>query len=615
MKRHLIIYLLAISAAAYAGEVTPESFPLEDLDRTEIWMEDTTQAAESIGTPLDESGAENSAESVFETDRFDELLNESKVHFVNALIADHFNDSLEVQLQLRLSFEVLTDIEIFNNLNAAQYEELYRFTTRLISDFNKFAPEAKALSDQFSVNDLRLAMDDIAEDFVEVGDKDSIRIIEDREGHLPIILNSRVERMISFFQTQGKDNFQEWLNRKLVYEPAFKEILSKYGVPEELLYLSMIESGFKPNAYSYAQAMGQWQFMYYTGKLYGLKRDYWVDERMDFIKATDAAARHLNDLHDDLGDWYLAMAAYNAGAGRIRRAISREGTRDFWKMRLLPKQTRNYVPTVLAAAIICRNPEDYGFSVNSNITSLSYDTLTIGKSIEIESIARACDVKYDDIKYLNPELRKHSTPNRSYTVRVPKGSRDKFLVAYENIDEVPTVEYYTHRVKRGETLSRISRKYGVSVRDIMSANKLGNKQPILIGQKLVIPVPGTVVPSTERITNQPDYSATRDKIVYRVKKGDTLGHIAEMHNTSASNIRTWNNLRYGQYIYPNQKLVIWVSKKQIDGDGYYIVQNGDTLTLISQKTGVSLDELKRLNPSINYSKIFPGDKIKVNAAN
>ncbi len=553
------------------------------------------------------------AETFYEADRFEALFNEAKIHYANALIAEHYADTFEVQFQLRLTFEALSDMEVFNNLDQIQYQELTRFTERLVHDFKDFAPEAISLHDQFSVSDLRDAMEYLAEDM----SSENFKVIDDRDGHIPIISNSRVESLIRFFQTRGKDSYQAWLNRMPEYEILYKQTFKKYELPEELIYLSMIESGLRPNAYSYARAVGLWQFMYSTGKNYGLRRDYWIDERLCPVKSTEAAARHLKDLYEEFGDWYLVMAAYNAGSGRVYRAFQRDRTRDFWKMYSLPKETRNYVPTFLAAAIIARDPEAYGFSLpQSQLNFWTYDTLTIDKSVELESIAKVSGVKYQDLKDINPQLRQHSTPNYAYTIRLPQGKREVVLNALESFHVVHEVQYTVHTVRRGDTLTRISRTYGVPIREIMTANRLRNNQPIIIGQKLTIPNPGyseSVASTSTRTQPLPDYSGNNEKIVYTVRKNDTLGHIAERYGTTASNIRHWNNLRYGQYIYPGQKLTLWVPKKNIASvtDDIYTVQSGDSLHRISQKTGVTVNQLKTLNPNINPSRIYPGDTIRI----
>lgn len=611
-------------------------------------------------------------ESVVESDRFQILFNEAKVHFADALVAQYEKDTIEIELQLRLTFESLSDIEVFNNLDEIEYNELMRFTNRLIHDFRKYVPDKAKLNEQFSVSDMRESMEYLAEDYIVPDTKEKIKIIEDREGHIPIILNSRVERIINYFQSRGKSIFQTWLNRKPQYEDLFKKILDEKEMPEELIYLAMIESGFKPTAYSYAYAVGQWQFIYATGKRYGLNRDYWVDERRDPVKSTFAAASYLEDLYDYYGDWYLSMAAYNAGRGRINRAIRYNDTRDFWKMHSLPRQTRNYVPTVLAATIISMNPEKYGFQLpNMGSDKYEYDTLHINNSIELRSIAKICNTKYSKIKELNPELRRYSTPNYDYVLKIPKGQKNKVKgsISGKINDKVKEVEYSVYKVRRGDSLIRISRKFGVSVSDIMSVNHLKNRQPILIGQKLVIPKSGSVSRTTKRAYR--NYSSTHNKVIYKVKKGDNLGAIAEIFGIRASNIRSWNGLRYGEYIYPGQKLniwtkksnysnssnrkviytikkgdtiggiaeiyntkasqvrkwnnfsygktiypgdkiVIWISDNSDSSSNYYTVRRGDSLKRISKRINVSVQKLRSLNPNITPSKIYPGDKIRIN---
>ncbi|MCK5520132.1 MAG: LysM peptidoglycan-binding domain-containing protein, partial [Candidatus Marinimicrobia bacterium] len=542
---------------------------------SEGYSHDIFIADTSLLTNLAINDSSAGSETLLESDRFDELFGEAKIHYTNALIADHFKDSLEAQIQLGLCFESLTDIEVFNNLDDIQYEEITRFSARLISDFKKLSPEDGDLtvSDRFSVSDLRLDIEHLDDSYFD-GLDSTIEIIEDRDGHLPIIINDRVRRIIKFFQNDGKEDFQAWLNRLPHYENLLVPILKEEGLPEEFLYLSMIESGLKTNAYSYARAMGLWQFIYATGKHYGLKRDYWIDERMDFEKSTHAAARYLKDLHEEFGDWYLAMAAYNYGEGRIRRNIRWEGTRDFWKMRNMPRETRNYVPTVLAAAVISKDPEKYGFKIKSGkLNFTSWDTVSINKSVEIETIARACSSSYKVLKQLNPELRKHATPQKDYLLRIPSNTRKQFLAAYDKFDALPS--FQVHIVRRGETLTRISRKYGTSVRSIMSANKLHNRQPILIGQKLTIPIPGYKGGSSIHYTSKPDLSGTHEKQTHIVRKGQNLGFIAEEYKTRASKIRDWNRLKYKDFIYPNQKLIIWVPKSSISGSGY-TVRRGDS---------------------------------------
>ncbi|MEA3499720.1 MAG: LysM peptidoglycan-binding domain-containing protein [Candidatus Marinimicrobia bacterium] len=664
------IVIIVIAFFTFGCSSTSKSIEKNDKVNTDSSIVNNVESENFENKSVEDSNAV--IESAFESDRFQVLFNEAKIHFADALIAQYEKDTVEVELQLRLTFESLSDIEVFNNLGEIEYNELMRFTNRLIHDFRKYVPDKAKLNEQFSVSDMRESMEYLAEDYIVPDTKEKIKIIEDREGHIPIILNNRVERIINYFQSKGKNIFQIWLNSKSKYEVLFNKILDEKEMPKELIYLAMIESGFKPTAYSYAYAVGQWQFIYATGKRYGLNRDYWVDERRDPVKSTYAAANYLKDLYDYYGDWYLSMAAYNAGRGRINRAIRYNDTRDFWKMHSLPRQTRNYVPTVLAATIISMDPEKYGFQLPKIATDkYEYDTLRIKNSIELRSIAKICNTKYSTIKELNPELRRYSTPNYDYVLKIPKGQRNKVKgsISKKINDKVKEVEYSVYKVKRGDSLIRISRIFGVSVSDIMSVNHLRNRQPILIGQKLIIPKSGSVRSTTKRAYG--NYSSTHNKVIYKVKKGDNLGAIAENFGIRASNIRSWNNLRYREYIYPGQKLTIWTKRSNYStssnhkviytikkGDNlggiaeiyntraaeirkwnnfsygktiypgqkiviwipdnsnsssnYYTVRRGDSLKLISKRINVSVQKLKRLNPNITPSKIYPGDKIRIN---
>jgi len=415
---------------------------------------------------------------------------------------------------------------------------------------------------------------------------------------------------------------QNWIKTKATYERLFRKILREKGVPEEFIYLSMLESEMKTDALSYVGAMGQWQFMDYTAKSFGLKYNYWVDERRDPIKATEAAAKYMLYLYEEFNDWYLVMAAYNAGEGRVGRSVRYEQTRDYWQMKTLPRATRKYVPHIVAVAAICMNPEKYGFT-DYKPKSIwgDFDTLTLDQSYELEKIARVCGIKFDKLREINPELRKLNTPAYKYTIRLPKGKRSVLQREILVMEAAPT--HVIYKVRAGDTLSEIALKYGMTIQDIVNANKLKSKSQIYIGQKLVLPQGGSSSLTSGSTYNQksssksssgkPDLSASHRKIIYKVKPGDTLGDIAEIYDTRASRIRVWNGLVYGEFIHPKQKLTIWVPK----GNSYqtvaqyYTVKRGDSFEKIAGKYGLSTKELKKLNPSMNYSKIYPGDKIRI----
>ncbi|MBN2781169.1 MAG: LysM peptidoglycan-binding domain-containing protein [Candidatus Marinimicrobia bacterium] len=553
---------------------------------------------------------------------FDQFLSQAKVHYVDAVFARDDGDSLEVEFQLSIIFDILARIESYNNMDQIQYEQFTGFTDRIIREFEEYAPQMRELHEKFTLSDLQEAMQSLTDDyFADDGSKDYI-VLEDRDGHVPIIINNRVETAIKMFQTKRRGDMQSWIVTKAFYERLFRKILREHQVPEEFIYLSMLESEMKTDARSYMNAIGQWQFMDYTAKSFGLKIDYWVDERRDPIKATEAAARYLLYLYEEFNDWYLVMAAFNAGEGRVGRSIGYEHTRDYWKMKTLPRATRGYVPNIMAVAAICMEPEKYGF-VDHKPKPIwgDFDTLTIRQSYELEKIARVCGITFNKLKEINPELRKLSTPAYSYVLRLPKGKRSVLQQELHALEVSPSTLVY--KVKAGDTVSEISIKYGVSVEDIVRANKLKNKSQIFVGQTLNIPQAGSSYltagntyadnGSVSSVSGKPDLSASHRKIIYVVKPGDTLGDIAERYDTRASRIRVWNGLVYGEFIHPNQKLNIWVPK----GDSYqtvkqyYTVKAGDSFEKIAQRYNIPVNELKKLNPSINYSKIYPGDKIRI----
>ena len=552
---------------------------------------------------------------------FDQHLTQAKVHYVDALIAQDENDSLEVEFQLSIVFEILARIESYNTMDEIQYGQFRVFTDKIVREFQDYDPQMRALHEQFTLSDLQSAMQNLTDEYFSGFDDKDYIVLEDRDGHLPIIINNRVESAIKMFQTRRRGDMQNWIREKAVYERLFRSILRENNVPEEFIYLSMLESELKTDARSYVGAMGQWQFMDYTAKSFGLKMDYWVDERRDPIKSTEAAARYLLYLYEEFNDWYLVMAAYNAGEGRVGRSIRYERTRDYWKLRTLPRATRNYVPYILAVAAISIEPEKYGFTNVSPLPTWGdFDTLTLNQSYELETIARACGVSYNRLRDLNPELRKLITPPYNYVIRLPRGTRNVLAREINAMEAAPT--HVVYNVRSGDTLSEIGIRYSVTVQDIVRTNKLDDKSRIFVGQKLIIPQGGASYqpsgttqsrPAASAATGKPDLSASHRKIVYVVKPGDTLGEIAEIYDTRASRIRVWNGLVYGEHIYPNQKLNIWVPKGETyeTVKQFYTVKAGDSFEKIARNYGITVNDLKKLNPGMNYSRIYPGDKVRI----
>jgi membrane-bound lytic murein transglycosylase D len=287
---------------------------------------------------------------------------------------------------------------------------------------------------------------------------------------IPITINKGVEWFLDYFQSSGRKTFRSWLIRSGRYLRMIRKTFKDYQLPTDLAYLALIESGFNHEAYSPCHAVGIWQFIRGTAKGYGLKINWWVDERRDPEKSTIAAAKHLSDLYHEFGSWYLAMAGYNAGAGRIRWAIRKAGTKDYWylaRKRLLRKETRSYVPKMIAATLIAKEPERYGFNELEYLPPLSCDKFTVNDATALKLIASLLDTTEGEIALLNPELKRWCTPpGVRYTLKIPcgKGELLKKGLAQMNIKKM--MAFTVHKIEKGETLSTIAKRYGSSVTPI-----------------------------------------------------------------------------------------------------------------------------------------------------
>jgi membrane-bound lytic murein transglycosylase D len=372
--------------------------------------------------------------------------------------------------------------------------------------------------------------------------------------NIPIILNDSVESNLEYFKTRGRAVFQIWLDRAARYIPVMKGIFKAKNLPEDLVYVAMIESGLNPYAVSWCRAVGQWQFMPATGKLYGLKVDWWIDERKDPIKSTNAAAEHLKDLHSLFGSWPLAIASYNAGAGKVQRAVLRTRSDDFWDLRAsryIKKETKNYVPTWMAATIIAKNPEAYGFTATA-ANPYQYDEVVIEESTDLRLIARCAECTYQDIKELNPEIKRWVTPPNydRYMLRIPVGKKETFLANYDAISPEQKIKWDRHEVRKGETLSSLAKQYNTSPESIRDINGL-KKNRIAPGKHLLIPIDLNGKNHDQSYLSM-EQTSKQQQILYRVRRGETLNRIAKKHNVTIADIREWNkgigSVRTGQKI-------------------------------------------------------------------
>jgi len=378
-----------------------------------------------------------------------------------------------------------------------------------------------------------------------------------------VTMNDRVKYWIDFLQGRNREKTRLWLERSGRYAPMIRERLRARGMPEDLIYLALIESGFSPRAYSRAHAAGIWQFIAETGRRYGLEVSSYVDERRDPLRATDAALDYLQDLYRRFGSWYLAAAAYNTGENRVERILRQRagGARGddalFWKISpYLPRETRDYVPLMLAAAHIAKNPEKYGFKNLKYHEPLRYEEVAVPGGTALRSIARAAGVHEGEVKDLNPHLIRGATPpGRTWSVRIPVGRRQIFAQNFGRVVEEVRWAGATHTVRRGETLTHIARRYGTSVQALRAANGWPDPRQIRAGQQLRIPGAGGEN-AVQVVKTRASAEGGAGWSVYRVRRGDSLWSISRRHGVTVRQLQEWNNLGRRSQIVPGQRLRI-----------------------------------------------------------
>lgn len=379
-----------------------------------------------------------------------------------------------------------------------------------------------------------------------------VRDPEAAEARLPLEINDRVEAWINYFQNVIPERFGLYLARKGAYERMIRQKLRERAMPQDLIYLALIESGMNPNAYSRAAAVGMWQFISSTGRMYDLEVSHWVDERRDPEMATDAALSYLQDLYDRFGSWYLAAAAYNGGPGRVSRGLARVDGGTFWDLadaRLLRSETRNYVPKLIAAAIIGNDPERYGFAGIEPHDVLAFETVSVPDATSFDVLADVVGTDEETLRTLNPQYPQRVTPpGRQAELKVPVGTGVSFAARYAEIPPDKRVSWTYHVVQRGQTLGQIAARYGTSVGALRAAN--GNVDPrrLSIGRRLVIPRPtrmaqagGSTSSAASRVSEQSRLESAGPVTVV-VRRGDSLWSIARRHSVSTRDLMQWNNL-------------------------------------------------------------------------
>jgi membrane-bound lytic murein transglycosylase D len=459
--------------------------------------------------------------------------------------------------------------------------------------------------------DIRLLVADLLTRHYHAGRTAAARPTASWDLGIRVVDNEYVRREIQSFTTKERELFIEGYRRSGRYRPMILGRLEESGLPSQLSWLPLVESWFKVRAYSRASAVGMWQFISSTGLRYGLTRDAWVDERFDPEKATEAAIGYLLDLHGMFGDWPKALAAYNCGEARVTRLQRRSDEYlDFWDLyERLPRETRRYVPRLFAAIAIIEDPDKYGMTLpEPDQPDTDVVTVTVERAVQLEKVDALLGLPKGTLADLNPELRYKGTPKRAYGLRVPARYEETLVARIDSVPEwkPPQTQYVVHRVRRGQTLSVIARRYGTSVRAIMLANNLRSANRIREGQRLRIPVRGSG--RVRRV------SRTAVDGVHTVHRGDTLGAIARAYGTTVSRIQRDNGLS-STTIYPGQRLRVGPASSgssSSNGDGRaYTVRRGDTLGAIADRHGVGLSALLRANGLSRRSTIYPGQELVI----
>ena len=455
------------------------------------------------------------------------------------------------------SFDQAVNILLEGDIDVRSDERLQRELDKISEGVNQLEVAALQQGDGFTEQKSQPAPIDEANDVTFPVDPNlkarAEQQVRETRSDLPLLINDYVASYINFYSTRGHGTLERALVRSGRYQDMIKRVLKEEGVPQDLIYLAEAESGFEPLALSRAGARGMWQFMASRAKGYGLQRSWWIDERQDPEKSTRAAARHLRDLYNQFGDWYLAMAAYNSGPGNVQQAVRRTGYADFWelyKRNVLPKETKNYVPIILAFTVMAKNPAQYGLDKIQAALPQETDTVRINYPVDLRLVAECVDADLQTLTELNPSLLRLTTPKDStYDLRLPLGTKDKFEQAMAAIPVDKRVAWRYHHVAAGDTLDSIARHYHTSPSAIREVNNLQG-QDLQADSKIIIPI------TAGRSADARTVAYSRKPTRYKVRRGDTVSSVADDFGVPADRLRHWNRLK-GDHLTSGRMLVIY----------------------------------------------------------
>ncbi len=564
-------------------------------------------------------------------------------YYDEAMIALDNNDFSYAEAQIDSAAILSASIDISSITEESLALRYVNTLSTLFQKYGKIYQEGDVEEIEETPDWLDMLSETDAEDFKkgQWKDQELRQIIEkiNLSSDLPIDCNDNVIKAVRYFQTVNRKAMKRWIRRSGRYMPMIHEVLEESGLPVDLFYHCVLESGLSPKAYSSAHCSGLWQFSSSTGRMYGLTRTHWYDERRDPVKSTKAAARYLKDLYKIYGDWRIVLAAYNWGPTGVNRQL-KKGKTDFWEMRV-PRETRNHVSAFMALIVISKAPELFGYDHIEKEPVFDFDVVELPYT-NLRTAAKCAGVDYEVLKDLNTELRRGYTPSgMTYSLRIPAGTKEQFLAEYARL---PKEKYTpqavdTYYVRKGDTLSGIAESFHVSVDRIVDENNIRNRNRLSVGQPLRIPGRHSASTATASTTTATKQTFTQSEIItaeknaktYKVRRNDSLSTIAARHGTNVSMIQALNNMGGKTRIVPGQTLKIPVEKaadsislpsysKTIqrlsaatiaNSEVTYVIQRNDTLYEIAKKYNVSYRDIMRWNKIKDHRRIKPGQKITI----